>query len=296
MVENKTSQNIHKILGYIFLSIAAILCALPFLVVLSASFSDETLLAVKGYSMIPRGFTLEGYSQAFRHSEKLLRSYATTIFVTSVGGTLATLVTAMTAYPLSRSNYRYKKATNFFLYFTMLFSGGAIPSYILISQYLHLKNNILVLILPMMVNVWNVFMLRTSFSQIPTAVIEAAKIDGASEWKTFFRVIFPMSVTGIATIFLLIALAYWNEWYYSLMYMTNEKIFSLQYYLSKTMSNVDEILRSQQGGAIMSETSKIPSETTRMAMCILAAGPMVFIFMFFQKYFIGGISVGSVKG
>lgn len=296
MIENKTSQNIHKMLGYIFLSIAAVLCALPFIIVASASFSDEAMLAVNGYSIIPQGFTLDGYAQAFKHSGKLFSSYATTIFVTAVGGTLSTLLTAMTAYPLSRNNYRFRKATNFFIYFTMLFNGGAIPSYILISQYLQLKNNILVLILPMMVNAWNVFMLRTSFAQIPSAVIEAAKIDGASELKTFFSVVLPMSVTGVATIFLLVALAYWNEWYYSLMYMTNEKVFSLQYYLSKTMSNIDEILRNQQGGSILTETANIPSETTRMAMCVLAAGPMMFAFMFFQKYFVGGITVGSVKG
>ena len=147
-----------------------------------------------------------------------------------------------------------------------------------------------------MVGAWNVFMLRTAFAQVPDAVIEAAKIDGASEWMTFFRIVAPMTVTGIATIFLLIALSYWNEWYYSLMYMTNEKIISLQYYLSKIMSNIDELLRNQQSGTLTTDTAKIPSESTRMAMCILAAGPMVFIFMFFQKYFVGGISVGSVKG
>lgn len=296
MIENKTSQIIHKALGYIFLTIAAFLCALPFLIVTSASFSNESLLAINGYSIIPQGFTLDGYAQAFKHSGKLFKSYGTTVFVTAVGGTLSTLLTAMTAYPISRNSYKFKKSTNFFIYFTMLFSGGAIPSYILISQYLHLKNNILVLILPQMVGAWNVFMLRTSFSQIPSAVIEAAKIDGASEWKTFFSVVVPMSVTGIATIFLLVALAYWNEWYYSLMYMTNEKIFSLQYYLSKTMSNIDEILRNQQTSSLTTETANIPSETTRMAMCVLAAGPMIFVFMFFQKYFVGGITVGSVKG
>ena len=296
MIENRTSQTIHKILAYILLTIAALLCALPFFIVVSASFSEETLLVVKGYSVLPRGLTIEGYNQAFRHSEKLIRAYATTIFVTVVGGTLSTLVTAMTAYPLSRRNYRYRKVINFFLYFTMLFSGGAIPSYILISQYLNLRNNILVLILPMMVNVWNIFMLRTSFAQIPSSVIEAAKIDGAGEYGTFFRISLPMSITGIATIFLLVALAYWNEWYYSLMYMTNEKIYSLQYYLAKTMYNVEEILRNQQGVSLLTESAKIPSETTRMAMCVLAAGPMVFIFIFFQKYFVGGITVGSVKG
>ncbi len=296
MIESKKGQVFHKILAYICLTVVALVCALPFLMILSASFSEESLLITKGYTVFPRGFTLEAYSQAFKHSEKLFRSYATTIFVTSVGGTLATLITSLTAYPLSRRSYKFRKGTNLFIYFTMLFSGGAIPSYILISQYLHLRNNVLVLLLPTMVSAWNVFMLRTTFQQIPTAVIEAAKIDGASEWKTFFTIVFPMSVTGIATIFLLIALSHWNEWYYSLMYMTDEKIVSLQYYLSKTMSNVDEILRAQQGGSLLTETSSIPSETTRMAMCVLAAGPMVFIFMFFQRFFVGGISVGSVKG
>ena len=223
MVENKTSQIIHKVLAYIVLSCVAVLCALPFLMILSAAFSDESILIVKGYSIFPQGFTVKEFSEAFRYSDKLVKAYSTTIFVTAAGGTLATLVTALTAYPLSRSSYKLRKYVNMYIYFTMLFSGGAIPSYILISQYLHLRNNILVLILPQLVGVWNVFMLRTSFSQIPSAVVEAAKIDGASEWQTFFRVVAPMSVTGIATIFLLIALSYWNEWYYSLMYMTMRK-------------------------------------------------------------------------
>lgn len=295
MVEKKTGQRIHKAVAYFLLTIAALMCALPFLILLSASFSEEFELAKYGYSIAPRGFTTEGYSAAFNNSERLLRAYVTTIFVTVVGSVLSTLITAMTAYPISRQNYKLRKQTNLFLYFTMLFSGGAIPSYILISQYLHLTNNILVLILPMLVSVWNVFMLRTSFQNIPYAVIEAAKIDGASEFGTFFRIVLPMSVTGVATIFLLVSLAYWNEWYNCLMYMTNEKTITLQYYLYKTMSNIEEILKNKQSG-ISAEAANVPSETTRMAMCMLAAGPMVFIFTFFQKYFVGGITVGSVKG
>ena len=176
----------------------------------------------------------------------------------------------------------------------MLFSGGAIPSYLLISQYLHLTNNILVLILPLCFSVWNCFILRTYFSKIPPALIEAAKIDGLNEISIFFRIIIPLSGTGIATIAVLVSMGYWNEWYNCLMYMTDENVITLQYFLYRTMSNIETMLKNKDIG-IMS-LSEVPSETARMAMCVLATGPMVFIFMFFQKYFAKGINVGSVKG
>ena len=179
----------------------------------------------------------------------------------------------------------------------MLFSGGAVPSYILISNYLHLKNNILVLILPMLFNVWNTFLLRTYFSKIPSAMWEAAEIDGAGQFKVLFSVVVPMSVTGIATILLFVMLAFWNDWYLSLMYMSNERIITLQYFLSRMMSQIDSILKNQ-GTALAGtiDISSMPSETARMAMCVLAAGPMIFVFLFFQKYFVKGLNLGSVKG
>lgn len=282
-----------KTISYIVLALIAICCIVPFVIVISSSFSTEDAIVNYGYGIFPREISLDGYRTVFQNSTTLWRAYGITILTTAVGSVLSILIISMTAYPLARKDYTPRRGVSFYLYFTMLFSGGAIPLYILITQYLHLRNNILVLIIPMLMNVWNVFVLRTYFASIPTALIEAAKIDGASEFRTFFTIIMPMSVTGVSTIFVLIVMAYWNSWYECLMYMTREEIITLQYFLQRTMSNINDMMTNKSG---LISTSEVPSETARMAMCVLAAGPMIFVFMFFQKYFAKGINMGSVKG
>ena len=294
MVESKKQKIICSVAAYVLLTSAMLLCVLPLLMVISASFSSESEIIKTGYGILPKGFTLSAYKSVCANSSTLVNAYGVTIFTTAAGTALNVLITSMAAYPLSRESYKIRKGVSFYFYFTMLFSGGAIPSYLLISQYLHLTNNILVLILPLCFSVWNCFILRTYFSKIPPALIEAAKIDGLNEISIFFRIIIPLSGTGIATIAVLVSMGYWNEWYNCLMYMTDENVITLQYFLYRTMSNIETMLKNKDIG-IMS-LSEIPSETARMAMCVLATGPMVFIFMFFQKYFAKGINVGSVKG
>lgn len=280
-----------NIISYIILAFVALCCIVPFMIVISASFSSEPSLIKFGYSILPKDFSLDAYKVVFYNSHSLVDAYKITIFTTAVGSVLSILIISLTAYPLARKEYKPRKAVSFYLYFTMLFSGGAIPSYILITQYLHLRNNVLVLIIPQLVNVWNIFVLRTYFASIPSALIEAAKIDGANEFMTFFRIVMPMSVTGIATILLLTVLTYWNEWYACLMYMTKEQNITLQYFLQRTMNNID-----MSNTSVLNDMSEVPMESARMAMCVLASGPMIFVFMFFQKYFAQGINVGSVKG
>lgn len=294
MVENKNQKIICSVVAYVFLTAAMLVCVLPLLMIISASLSSESDIVMTGYGIFPKGFTLDAYKSVCTNSSSLLNSYKVTIFTTVVGTALNVIITSMAAYPLSRSNYKIRRGISFYFYFTMLFSGGAIPSYLLISQYLHLSNNILVLIIPLCFSVWNCFILRTYFSKIPTALIEAAKIDGLNEIGIFFRIIIPLSGTGIATIAVLVSMGYWNEWYNCLMYMTDEKAITLQYFLYRTMSNIEAMLKNRDIG--ITNLSEVPSETARMAMCVLATGPMVFIFMFFQKYFAKGINVGSVKG
>ncbi len=297
MVENKSQKLFLKFISYILMIFTALVCLVPFMIVISASFSGESELIKYGYGIFPKGATLDAYRVVMRTKKALLNAYGITIFTTAVGSFLSILITCLTAYPLSRRDYKHRTVLSFYFYFTMLFSGGTIPSYILISQYLHLKNNILVLIIPLLLNVYNVFLIRTYFSQLNSAMIEAAKIDGAGELYTFFKIVIPVCKTGIATVLLLICLTYWNEWYQCLMYMTKEKNITLQYYLYKIMSNVDLLTKNTTAATTVSiDVSKLPSETARMAICVLAAGPMVFLFMFFQKYFVKGISVGSVKG
>ena len=292
MVEGK-SMIVIKTISYLILAMVVVICVYPFFMIVSASFSTESSLIREGYGFLPREFSLTSYKYVMSNGETLFNSYMITILTTVIGSALSLLVTAMTAYPLARKSYSLRNKVSFFLYFTMLFSGGTIPTYILISQYLRLTNNILVLIIPMLVSVYNVFIMRTYFAQISDAVIEAAKIDGAGEYYILFKIVMPMSITGLATMLLLISLSYWNQWYACLMYMTTDKKITLQYYLYRTMSNIESILKSNN---VSLQTTEMPSETARMAMCVLGAGPMVIVFMFFQKYFVHGISVGSVKG
>ncbi len=289
-------MNVIRVISYLLLALAALACIIPFLIVLSASFSTEGLLARDGYAIFPRGTTLAAYKMVLQNPRSLVNAYKATIFTTVVGSLLSVLVTSLLAYPLSRKDYKWRNKINFFVYFTMLFAGGAVPTYILITQYLHLRNNVWALILPLLVSPWNVFLMRTYFAQMHESLIEAAKIDGAGEIRTFFTIVVPITVTGMATLFVLISLSYWNDWYHCLMYMTNDKIITLQYFLSRVMSNIDSMLKDSSTVGVNVDLSTLPSETTRMAMCVFAAGPMIFVFMFFQKYFVKGISVGSVKG
>lgn len=294
-MENKKSKFGISFVAHLLLILTTAACLIPFLVVIAASVSDETQLLIKGYSIIPRGFSLKAYKLVFANGGTIVDAYILTTVTTAIGSVLSVLLTALAAFPLSRRDYVWKKYINLFFYFTMIFSGGAISSYLWISQTLHLRNNPLVLILPMLVGANNIFLMRTYMSKISPELIEAAKIDGANEFMTFFRIILPMSTVGLATIFVMTALGFWNQWYASLMYLNDDYI-TLQYYLIRVMNNIDAILKSANSQATSVDLSKLPSESARMAMCVVSAGPMIFLFSFFQKYFVSGIALGSVKG
>lgn len=297
MIKKKKIKT-ENVAAMVFLVLASIICVVPFVMVLSASFSDEKELLKFGYSVLPRGFTTAAYKRVLVSSNLLTKSYVTSILQTSIGTICGLFLTAITAYPLSRKDYKWRKGLSFYFYFTCLFSGGAIPSYILISQYLHLNNTFAVLIVPLLMSVWNVFVMRTYFSQISPAVIESARIDGASEYRIFFSIVIPMSQVGVATIGFLIMLSFWNEWYMCYMYMTNGRYMNLQYFLYQTMSNIEAIMSFSGSASVpgAADTSSLPTESVRMAMCVLAVGPMLFAFLYFQKYFTKGIAIGSVKG
>ena len=296
MIKKKSEKLMSGIIANLILMIATVLCILPFITVLSASISNEQQLIDVGYGILPRGLSLDAYKVVFANSKQVIDAYIVTIIVTVVGAVAGTLIMAMAAFAIARKDYVWRKIANFYIYFTMIFSGGAVSSYLWITQGLHLKNNILVLILPLLVSGWNIFLLRTYISKIPMEIIEATKIDGASEFKIFFKIILPMSTVGLATILVMTTLAYWNQWYACLMYISNDKYTTLQYYLMRVMNNINSILNAQSSQAMMIDTSNLPGETARMAMCVVSAGPMIFVFMFFQKYFVGGLALGSVKG
>lgn len=294
-MEKKSAKFGISFLAHLLLIIATASCLIPFVVVISASLSDEMQLLVKGYGILPRGFSIDAYKLVFSSGDTIINAYILTIVTTAVGSVLSVLLIALAAFPLSRRDYEWKMFFSFFFYFTMIFSGGAISSYLWITQTLHLRNNPLVLILPMLVSANSIFLMRTYMSKISSELIEAAKIDGANEFMVFFKIIMPMSTVGLATIFVMTALGFWNQWYASLMYLDDNYI-TLQYYLIRVMNNIDSILKSQNSQAASVDMSKLPSESTRMAMCVVSAGPMIFVFSFFQKYFVSGIALGAVKG
>lgn len=280
-------------LNHAVLILLSIICVVPFLLVLSVSFTSEAGINANGYGLIPSQFSTEAYEYIFSNAGEVVSAYGVTIFITVVGTIVGTIVSAMLAYPLSRKNFKLQSVLSFYIYFTMLFSGGLVPTYLLVTKYLGLKDTITALILPILLSAWNIFLLRTFFSSIPTALIEAVSIEGASEFTIFFKIILPVGKVGVVIIALFSALNYWNDWYQSMLYIDRSNIQSLQYMLYRVMQKTN--LAKEMGGAMI-YTEKAPNENLRMALCVVAAGPMLFVFPFFQKYFAKGITVGSVKG
>ena len=278
--------------------IFAILCLLiifPFWLLISASLSDPQALATNGYQVWPSPVSFSAYEYVFKNPQQILRAYGITFVFSITTMVLSVLFMSMVAYPLSRSNLKGRSVINFYLYFTMLFSGGLVPSYILIAKFLHLNDTIWVYILPSLINPWYVFMIRTFFKGIPGEIIESATIDGASEYTIFIRMILPLSKPVIATISLFMFLGKWNDWNTALIYISKPELYSLQYLLQKIMEDIN-LLKQNQQAATMMDMSNIPTETVRMAMAVVVAGPALVVFPFFQKYFVKGLTVGSVKG
>lgn len=288
-----------NVVVHIFFVLFALSFLLPFVLIISASFTQEDVLLSEGYKLIPGSFSLEAYRYVFRSPQQLINSYKVTIFYSAVATIFSMLVMMLMAYPLSRSTYKYKKPVTFFMLITMLFSGGLIPTYILITKYLHLGNTIWVYILPYLANPFHIIVIRTFFQGLPDSLVESAKIDGARELKIFFRIILPLSKPVIATVSLLTLLSRWNDWNTALIYIRSTELFSLQYLLQKILREVQfikDMAESSPVAGVLLDTSNIPSETIRFAMCIVAAGPMLVVFPFFQKYFAKGLTVGAVKG
>lgn len=283
-------------LNLLFIVICAVM-VFPFLLVVSVSLSNEKDIIDYGYQLIPRKIDFSAYQFVFRNSTAVLNAYKVTAIFSVVGTFLSVFVMAGLAFALSKKNLPGKSAMSFYIFFTMLFSGGLVPTYILITNFLHLNNTILVYILPSLVSPWYVFMMRTFFVSLPYELTESATVDGANEYTIFFQIILPLSKSVLATVTLLTFLLKWNDWFNSMMYIDEERLYSLQYLLQKIMNNIKLIQeQSAMGMGHMVDTKDIPSESARMAMAIVAAGPALIVFPFFQKYFVKGMTVGAVKG
>lgn len=292
----RTSEKISKIVIHIFFIILSLVFIVPIWTLFSISITSDVDLVTYGYQLIPKTVDWSAYSYIFTSAADVLTSYKVTIIITAVGTVLSTVIGAMCAYTISRSDFAYRSKVTFYMFFTMLFGGGMVPSYILMTQYLHTQNTYWALILPGMISVWNIFVMRTFFQQIPASIIESATIDGASEIKIFVSIIVPLSTPALATIGLLQMLAYWNAWTPAMLYITKTELYPLQYLLQSMLRNMQELLKNMEQTGMMLDVQSVPMESMRMAMAVLAVGPILLIFPFFQKYFVQGLTVGSVKG
>ncbi|GAA0807842.1 carbohydrate ABC transporter permease [Faecalicatena orotica] len=293
---NKKLPVYQRVIIYGVLILICLICIIPIITVISISFSTDMAIIKDGYGILPKGFTLEAYKYVLKDMESILRSYGISIFVTVTGCVLGLSFNAMIAYVLSRKDYKYKKQLTVFLIIPMVLNGGLVPTYIWITKYLHLKNTIWVMILPMLIVPWFIILLRTFFSQIPSSLIEAATVDGASELTIFVKIVLPLAKPALATVGMFITLNYWNDWFQPLMYIDNSELYNLQYRLYILMRDVQEMIKNSSISGMGISIADLPTESMRMAMCVIAAGPMLVIFPFFQKYFVKGLTVGGVKG
>lgn len=284
-----------QIIGYLLLAIISLICLIPFILVLSSSLTEESSIIENGYQLIPSVFSLDAYSLLFEFPEQLLKAYAVTISVTVVGTVIGLFLTSMTAYVLARRDFKWRNGFSFFFFFTTLFSGGLVPWYLMIVNYLHLNDTFLVLVLPMLMNVFYIIVMKSFMHGIPEAITESAKIDGAGDFLIFTRLILPLSKPALATIGLFIALGYWNDWYHAMLFITKEDLMPLQYYLYKMLGNMDGMRKAMiSSGAVVN--LQIPTESLKMAMTIVAIGPILLLYPFIQRYFVKGLTIGAVKG
>jgi putative aldouronate transport system permease protein len=276
--------------AHLILAVLAGLCLLPMVLVISASLSDDKDVARYGFQLIPLHATTFAYEYILKVPAQVINAYTVTATVSVVGTVTSLMIMSLLAYTLSRPEFTWRRPLSFFVFFTMLFNGGLVPFYILMTQYLHLQDNLLSLILPYLVSPFYVLLLRTYFSEVPRDLLDAARIDGADEWQIFFRVVVPMSTTALATVGLFCALTYWNDWWLALLFIRKPALEPLQYMLYTILTNIQAMMANP-----MSTGIRMPIGTVRMAMAVLAAGPAVLAFMLVQRYFISGITIGAIK-
>lgn len=282
----------------IIMILLSLMCVIPFIFVIIISLTDENSLIINGYRFIPKKWSLEAYSYIIEGGSTIIKSYGITIIVTIVGTLLGLLLTGTYAYSLSRKNYSYKGFFTKLATVPMLFSGGLVANYLVITQVLYLKNSIWALILPLCLGSFNIIILRTFFkTSVPDAVIESAKIDGASEWVLFLRIVVPMALPGLATIGLFLTLGYWNDWYQAMLYIESPNKIPLQYLLMRIEKNVEFLNanKTSLGVTGIEIANNLPKETIKMAIVVITTAPIIFAYPFFQRYFVNGLTVGAVK-
>lgn len=288
------STKVFNVVGISLVTLFALMCLIPLLIIISGSFTSEQYIRFHGYSLIPGQFSAEAYAALFKSPQKIINAYGVSIFITITGTAISLVLTTMTAYVISRKDFKYRNILSFFFYFTTLFNGGMVSTYIFYIQYLHLKDSLIALILPGVFNVFYLLIMRSFISTIPSALIEAARIDGAGELRTFVQIVVPLLGSGLATIGLFTALYYWNNWYYAMLYINSTEKYPLQYMLYDLLNRQQAMMQiAGQAGIKMDD---FPSGSMKMAMAVVTTGPIILLYPFVQKYFVKGVTIGSVKG
>lgn len=295
---NRISRRANILLNIMFL-ILALICVIPAVLVVSISFSAEQSITDYGYRLIPKIISLDGYGYLLKQGALIIRALGVSLFVTIVGTVLGTLLTTLMGYVLSRPDYKLNGFLTMLVFIPMVFNGGLVSTYFIVSQFLHLKNTLWALILPLSVSSFNVVICRTFFkTTIPEELIESAKMDGATQFKIFFQIVLPISLPVIATIGLFLCFAYWNDWYQSMLYIDNQRLYSLQALLNAIMTNINMLAQNAatMGASMTDMVANMPKEAARMAIVVIIVLPIACAYPFFQKYFISGLTVGAVKG
>ncbi|MBR1684450.1 MAG: carbohydrate ABC transporter permease [Clostridia bacterium] len=285
-----------RIFAALFTGIFGLLCLYPFLLVIAGSFTPKEEAIRNGFRLFPGSWTTAAYQALFINGRSIVNGYKVTVFVTVVGTAVSLLVNSMMGWVVSRKVMPGRKFWNFYILFTMLFSGGMVPWYIVCVNILHLKNTIFALLLPSMVSAWNIFLLRNYFSSVPEEMYESARIDGAQDFRIFISIYLPLSKPVLATVTLFTALGYWNDWWLGLMLMDNADMYPLQLLLRNIVSNIQFLQTMESNPQIQQMMASIPGDGVKMALVILTTGPILLLYPFLQRYFVKGIMVGAVKG
>jgi putative aldouronate transport system permease protein len=284
--------------GYALLTLYGLICVLPFVLVFVTSFTSEAALMKNGYTFLIREVSVEAYKLAFQSPQRILWAYRNTVCATLIGTSLSVLLATMTGYVLQRKDFPQRNGFSLFFFFTTLFNGGLVPTYILCTRYLGFKNNFIALVLPLMFSVWNMIIAKSFIKgSVPFEITESAKVDGANDVLIYFRLILPLCKPLLATLGLFSALAYWNDWYTTLLYINKEDKMSLQYFLQEMINSV-QALRNlvAMGASVDAVRVSLPQETMKMAMTVITTGPIILLYPFVQRYFVKGLTIGAVKG
>lgn len=282
----------------ILLAVIALSCVLPFFFIIILSLTKESDITTYGYQFWPKHWTFASYEYLAKMGGQVLESFGVSIFVTVIGTLMNSLFSSTYAYAISRRDFAFAKFFTIFALISMLFTPGMVPTYLVVTQMLGLKDNVWALILPACFGVYNVLIMRTFFkTSIPEAILESARVDGAGEIKIFTDIVVPMAIPGIATISLFTCLSYWNDWFNAMLYMTNSKMIPLQYLLVQISNNIQYMSQTiSAGGSALAAGQTLPSEGMRFAIVVVATLPIALTYPFFQKYFVKGMTIGGVKG